>query len=305
MSTAPDTANAPDPADEALLRLVWYFDVFGWPLMESELATLAGDPQWRARVGTLKARGQLGGPPGWVHAPGRDRLVSERRPASERAERMWPMARRAASILARAPFVRGVLVTGGMSKRCIREDADVDFLLIVAPGRVWLAKTQLQLFRRALPGWLRKHFCTNYLIAADALAIPEQTAFTAIELATAVPMYGPEAATALLQANRWAQDYVPGFDWSIERARCAQPLPMQPRGRSDGALAPVAERLDHWAMGAWDAFWNRKYGWLSEGDRSKRFKRERGVATNHLGDHQQWLLDTWAERLDAAGVSQP
>jgi len=61
-------------------------------------------------------------------------------------------------VLQRFPFVRGLLVTGGMSKNSTGPDGDVDWLILVEPGRVWTLKSLLQVFRRGLPEPLREGF---------------------------------------------------------------------------------------------------------------------------------------------------
>lgn len=239
----------------------------------------------------------------WMSREGR-RVDRERRSErAARAERLWPRARRSAWALARMPFVRGVLVTGSMSKGSAGDDGDIDFLLVVAPGRVWTVKSALHVARRALPSWAREAMCTNYILAEDNLAIPEQTMFTAVELATAVPMAGPEACTALLDANPWAQRFVPGLAWSRDRAALAE------RGEASRGRALVERAvpggLEPSARARMEQFWRWRYGWLPDAERRKRFKQDAGAATNHLHDHSAWVASEWAARCDAHDVPLP
>ena len=213
---------------------------------------------------------------------------------------MWPWAVRAADVLARLPFVSGLMVTGSLSKKSAGPGGDVDFLVLVEPGRVWTLKTALQAMRRVLPPRARDLFCTNYLLATDRLLVDDRNLYTAIELATAVPGAGRDACIALLEANDWARRFVPGLDWSIERARN---LPFGD-GRPPPRVGSAGRGLERATLRAWGRYWDRKYGWLEEGVRRQRFKRNDGEATNHLHDFQDYVLREVGARLDAVGLHE-
>jgi hypothetical protein len=283
--------------------MVLYFDVFRHPLTEAELTRLVrpGDHAGVARAcDTLVGRGLLEGDGAWRHRPGASRNVVRRRSRARHAERVWPWAHRAAAFLRSLPWVRGLLVTGSLSKNSAVPDGDVDFLVLVRPGRVWTLKTMLQGLRRALPHPARELFCTNYLMATDRLEVDDQNLFTAVELATAVPLAGREACVSLLEANGWARAFVPGLDWSIERAAALPPDDLPAPGE------PAAGgRVEAAAMRAFDRYWDRKYDWLDAGVRSQRFKRREGVATNHLHDFQGYVLREVDSRYRAVGLDRP
>lgn len=276
-----------------------YFDIFRHPLTVGELARLVGgDP--RPALASLVGRGDVDVRERWVAVTGRLDQVPTRQARSAAAEGMWGAARAAARALAAFPWVRGLLVTGGLSKQSAHPGDDVDFLVLVEPGRVWTAKSLLQLWRRALPGAARELFCTNYLLATDRLQVPERNMYTAVEIATAVPVHGAEACVAFLEANEWASRWVPGLPWSLARAKRAPTL-------SRGPLAAGVERLagarfEATSLRAWDHYWNRKYDWLADDVRAQRFKRRPEVATNHLHDFQEYVLRELDRRCVAAGV---
>lgn len=305
-----DTTAPTDPVARAILRLVLYFDVFQHPLSQAELVRLVA-PQDPARahqaLALLAATGAVETRDHWVFQPGRAATIARRRERARHAERTWPLARLASALLARVPFVRGVLITGGMSKGSTAPGDDVDFLLLVAPGRVWTLKSLLQGARRAWPEPVRDLFCTNYLLAEDRPLVDDRNLFTAVELATAVPMYGPEACATLLHANPWCRRFVPGMDWALQRAAVAAPLPPRPLATGIEAMARGAagQRIERASVAAWDRYWNRKYAWLDAATRAQRFKRREEVATNHLHDFQGYVLDEVRRRLDAVGLDEP
>lgn len=234
---------------------------------------------------------------GFLVRPGRADTVRRRRERAEHAERLWPSAMRAAGLLSRLPFVRGVMLTGGLSKQSSEPGGDADFLLLVEPGCVWTTKTALQVTRRALPEDLRRLFCTNYLLSTDALALDDRDVFTAFELATSIPLSGGPLCAEFIRANAWARRWIPGLDWAISRAEAA------PAGAVHASrLAPVARTLDTRLQSRWDRLWNKKYGWLPDDVRARRFKRSADRATNHLHDFRGFVIQEYRARCDELGI---
>ena len=139
---------------DALLRMVLYFDIFKHPLTVAELERLVAPGQRRALVEALAAleqEGQIESSEGYRYLPGTQQNVVRRQARARCAEQLWPRARRAAAILGALPFVRGVLITGSLSKNSAMPGDDVDFLLLVQTGRVWSLKTLTQMARWPMP----------------------------------------------------------------------------------------------------------------------------------------------------------
>lgn len=291
-----DRTASSDAADLAnLLRVVLYFDVFKHPVRVGEVQWMTG-AAGREAIAAAVATGLVEEREGFIFRAGRSADVQRRRERAVYAERLWPAAMRAARILARVPFVRGVLLTGGLAKQSSEPGGDADFLLLVEPGCVWSTKSALQVARRALPESLRRLFCTNYLLSTDSLLLDDQDAFTAFELATALPLSGRVCADFVL-ANTWARQWIPGLDYAVTRAETA------PAGaRAPSALVPIARQVDTRLRMRWDTLWNQKYDWLDDDTRARRFKRSPDRATNHLHDFRAYVIDAYRERCVACGV---
>lgn len=285
-------ASLPDRA--LLLRLILYYDIFRHPLTTAELAWLSGaDPgpalQKLLQEGFVVQEGP------YIVRPGRSDWIAERRRRAAEAERLWPQARLAGQLLARFPAVQGVLVTGSLSKRSATPQGDVDFLLLITPGHVWRTKTLLQGFRKLLPEPIRDLFCTNYLLSMDSLPLDDRNLYTAMELMTAVPLHGPKACTALLDANPWVSDHLPGYASARLRAELALPAPGAPfLDHLPGFSHPALEEAN---LKLWNQYWNQKYRWLPTEVRAQRFKRRPEVSTNHLHDFQAHVLREFAARM--------
>jgi len=295
---------------DALLRMVLYFDIFKHPLTVAELERLVapGQPEALAEaLAALEASGQIAATGRYRHLPDAHHNVTRRKVRARTAEQVWPKARRAAAVLGALPFVRGVLITGSLSKNSALPGDDVDFLLLVQPGRVWSLKTLTHIARKAMPHSLRELFCTNYLLDVDHLSLDQRNLFTAVELCTAIPMYGPQVCARFLKANQWAEQFVPGMDWSLARAGNARQL-VQPRPVA--ALeavwgGPLAARAEQRTLSLWDHYWRRKYDWLSDAQRDRRVQRDESVATNHLHDFQEYVLREARARMEHVGLREP
>ncbi len=114
-------------------------------------------------------------------------------------------------LISRFPFVRAVLASGSLSKGYMDEKSDIDFFIITAPHRLWIARTLLVLYKRLFLGGSHKHFCVNYFVDEDHLEIEEKNLFTATELATVLPLYGAEQYKSLIKTNGWVRDFFPNY----------------------------------------------------------------------------------------------
>jgi radical SAM superfamily enzyme YgiQ (UPF0313 family) len=125
----------------------------------------------------------------------------------QRAEAAMPEAIAIGRGLMRLPFVDGVAISGSLSKHSLAEDGDYDFFIITRPGRLWLAYALLRPYRRRLRA--PQLLCSNYLLAGHKLALEGRDLFTAIELATLIPVAGQSTLTKLVNSNPWVDRLLP------------------------------------------------------------------------------------------------
>ncbi|MES2688975.1 MAG: hypothetical protein V4658_01145, partial [Bacteroidota bacterium] len=95
------------------------------------------------------------------------------------------------------------------SKGFMDKDSDLDFFIVTEKGRLWVCRSLLAAWRKIMIGPMRKYFCINYFISADALRIPDENLFTATELVFMYPVYGREIYHQLLAENSWLKTYYP------------------------------------------------------------------------------------------------
>jgi hypothetical protein len=137
-------------------------------------------------------------------------LVEKRRKGNERAGQLLLVAYRIGALLYKFPFVRGIGISGSLSKNYADEDADIDFFIITQSDKLWIARTLLHLLKKLsfLAG--KEHwYCMNYFIDEDAMEIAEKNIFTATEVVTLKGVCGDEALTKFFTTNNWVTDYLP------------------------------------------------------------------------------------------------
>ena len=140
-------------------------------------------------------------------------LVERRIKGNNRAQAQLVIASRIGSFLFRFPYVRGIGISGSLSKNFADENSDFDFFIIAKANRLWIARTIMHLFKKLTYLRKRQHrYCMNYYIDEEALQIEEKNIFTATELITLLPLRGPEVMDKFFKSNNWAAGYFHQYD---------------------------------------------------------------------------------------------
>lgn len=284
----------------ATLRVLAYFDVFRHPLTVHELARFTGQDEHDTRDALTElllagiVRHHLGyWSMGDARAAAMARIADE-----ERAQRRMPKALRMSALIARFPFVRAVFISGSMSKGRLDADGDIDFFIITAPGRLWVARTLLVLFKKVFLLNSRRDFCVNYFIDTEHLTIEDQNRFTATEVVTLIPTYGNGTTEAFFSRNAWAFKHYP----HTLPPRSREVLLGHPRSKR------LVERLLGGSMGAaLDAlcmqltwrFWRFKFSDMDPRTFDLALRTRTYVSKHHPRNFQQRVLDAYHARLAA------
>ena len=243
----------PRPLERAILLAVAYADVFDQPVTAREIhrylpgrrATsravmdvLEGDrlvPRRLSRVGR------------YFTLPGRESLVEVRSRRERIASGYWQRAERVGRAISRLPFVRMVAVTGSLAADNTDTNSDIDFLIVIRPGRLWITRLMVVAVSR-LESRRGPRICPNYILSERVLALRERTLYTARELAQMVPLSGAALYRRMREANAWAAARLPNAQGAPPRARLRQPMK---RARAARALKRLGEGLLGGRVGAW------------------------------------------------------
>ncbi len=242
------SAASPDSLlAEAILRTLIYADVFNFPMTDQEIHHfLIGSHTAleEVRAGLVASRWlaeRIECVNGYWVLHGRTAITLERHTRDAASQKLWPRARRYGVLLAHLPFVRMVALTGALAMRNAHDaDDDIDYLLVTAPGRVWLTRALIVIIVRLVR--LRGvNLCPNYVLAETALAQNNHDLYIAHEVTQMVPLSGLEVYNAIRAANGWTSDLLPNADGVFYAEADAQP---KNAGR-------VAQRIGEWLLGGW------------------------------------------------------
>jgi hypothetical protein len=200
----------------SILRTLAYFDLFNYPLTLEDVRRFlnieAGEAAIEKTLSSLLRQGRVYRL-GDYYSLQNDPALAERRQKGElHADELLLIAARNARRLYQFPFVRGICISGSLSKRCADDQADIDYFIITQANRLWIARTLMHLYKKL--AYLRGHqhrYCMNYYVDEEALEIEEKNIFTATELLTLMPMCGNGVLDQFFEANTWTTGYLPHY----------------------------------------------------------------------------------------------
>jgi predicted nucleotidyltransferase len=203
-----------------ILATLSYFDIFDYPLTQTEIAQfLKSDychEEFTVCLNNLIMES-------WVHKfdefytlHDNYSLVQRRRKGNIQAKSMLKTAEKIAGFLSGFPFVKGIAISGSLSKNFADENSDIDFFIITERNRLWLARTFMHCFKK-IAILLKKQdwFCMNYYIDEEMLQIREKNIYTATEVATLLPLRGIGIFQEFFKQNAWSKNFLPNHSLRI------------------------------------------------------------------------------------------
>jgi hypothetical protein len=298
-------AHTKGATDEAILRALLYFDIFSHPLTAEEihlyLPCEASLENIKDTLSDLCTKGKVFQYGNFYQVQAQADWSVQRLECNQRADTTLPIAQRMARLIGAFPYVRSVCVSGSLSKHCMKADSDVDFFIMTDPGRLWLTRTMLVLFKKIFLLNSHKYFCVNYFIDTEHLEIEEKNQFTATEITTLLPLYGPEAYKAFVTANGWTRLYFPQYpekDPGLIPAYTKKGLKKILEWLFNGRLG---NWLDRKGMEITLRFWRQKFKQIDQKTFDLALKSRRYVSKHHPMYFQKKVLDAYQLRLEAWG----
>ncbi len=224
--------------------------------------------------------------------------TGEKRETGE-PEKLLPKAFKIGRFLFHFPFVRAIGISGSLSKNFADEKADIDFFIITKANRLWIARTIMHVFKKLTFITGHQHlFCMNYYIDEEAMLIGDQNIFTAIEIATLVPVCGKDALTDFFTGNNWIRLFLSAFS--------CQQLPDDKPARSPFKKFvewifnnPIGDRLDNWLLKITTRRWHQKYkdGKLNKKGNTMNLVNAKHFSRSNPGAFQEKVLALYEQKL--------
>lgn len=290
-----------------ILKTLLYYDIWSFPLTDRELflflpVNSMTFEQFKERLESACEDKRIERSGLYFYASGQSRsVVQDRLQREDHARHLWRIARLATHVIKRFPFVRGVFVSGDLSKNSTNARSDIDFFIVTEPGRLWIARWLLILFKKTFLFNRKKYFCLNSFIAADSLSFDERNIYTATEMATLKPVYNEYLLHSIFSANTWIQHYFPNFCLTktypvAERQSKLQRMLELPFKMMN------ADKLDTFLMRQMETIWRRRYPEFSREDRARLFRCTKSESRAYPGDFQRKILAQYEQRLSRFGV---
>lgn len=276
--------------------MLLYFDIFQYPLNKRELALAVNNAKELDEcLYELKEMGVVEQENEWYFINGRK--YSKRISEVTSSAHFYKKARKYSSIISQFPFVRGVYISGSLSKDWADNTTDVDYFIVTAPQRLWICRTLLILFKKIFLFNSRKYFCLNYFIDTDDLKIEEKNIFTATEICFLKPVVNESLYHQFINANGWIHQYY-GSKPEFDSANLID--------KKDGVHKRVAERilsgslgekLDIWSMKRTLKFWRKKFPNMENNDFEINFKANRSISKHHPSGFQKKVVEALDLRM--------
>jgi hypothetical protein len=286
----------------AIIRAVAYADIFDYPLHLDELQRYLEGVVASPLAVRLALQESQSSPcdlvlrDGFLTLPGRESIIEARRRRSTVAAGMWRQAVDYGRIIASLPFVRMIAVTGALAVDNVEPGADIDYLIVTEPGRLWLCRAMIIAIVK-VAARQSVLVCPNYFLSERALVLSERNLFIAHELVQMVPLAGHITYWRMRRLNAWTRDYLPNADGpprSISDSRA--------RGRHVTTLAEVALRtpvmsgIERWEMSRKVRKFQQQAACGAEAAFSPDWCK------GHVNGHGERILSAFEERLAMLGL---
>jgi len=112
------------------------------------------------------------------------------------------------------PFIRGIIVTGGLSSKVATKKSDWDVLIVAKRGRIWTARTLMTLMtflfgKRRYGRHVSDRVCLNHFITNTSLDMRMRDIYSAKEYIFAFPMTNEKLFLQFLKKNNWIRSFFP------------------------------------------------------------------------------------------------
>jgi len=212
--------------NDNILATLAYFDLFNYPLTSGEiylfLKNRYDQEDYQFAIKYLVANRSIYQFGIFYTLKNDHSLIVRRRDGNNKAADMIKVASKISDWLIHFPYVRGIAISGSLSKNFADENSDIDLFIITAPNRLWIARTLMHAFKKLTFLFNKQdYFCMNYYIDEERLEIVEKTLYTAIEIVTLIPLQGDAQFERFYSANAWTREYLPN---KIMRVSSAKPM---------------------------------------------------------------------------------
>jgi hypothetical protein len=199
---------------KSIIKTLAYFDVFSYPITFNEIyeyASIKSAAVLFEEELNILLKNEVIFKTGDFYALSNNPLLAIKRNNENRlATEQLPQAIKVGKFIGKLPFVKAVGISGSLSKNVAYDNSDFDYFIITETNRLYVCRFILGLYRR-FTKLLKKeyHVCCNYIIDENHLIIPEKNIYTAIEIASLIPVAGKNVLLNFYYENNWRNATLP------------------------------------------------------------------------------------------------
>jgi hypothetical protein len=289
-------------------RCIGYSDVFAHPVRKEEIALFMDmsvtDDELTDILEQLVKKKIAGCINGYYFIGDGKEKIKQRLDKEKRFLKNRKVIVTIGKLISRFPYVKSVSVSGSCSKGLLERDGDVDFFVITAPGKLWLCRTLLIMFKKIFLLNSKKYFCVNYLIDERSLEIPDKNLFVANEITTLAPVYNPTLHEAFLKANKWTEEFFPNREqYNASLVSAAKPARLTGRLIETVLNNRFGEKLDNYFFHLTLKVWKKRFAEFDSDDFDLNMRTRKNVSKHHPRGYQKKVLAELDKRLHKIQVS--
>jgi predicted nucleotidyltransferase len=287
----------------SIIRTLAYYDIFSYPLTATEIYYNLGSnhtnlDEIKNELKNLSSYNIIYSKEEFFQLTDDEKYILRRKKGNELAKRRLKTAKKVSDLISRFPFIRGILLSGSISKGFMEEDSDIDYFIITYPNRVWFSRLILMLFKKLFLFNSKKIFCINYFVDSEKLEIEEKNIFTATEIVTLLPTYGKKIYDEFYEKNYWVKEFYPNY-------------PKRETGnvidRKDGIVKNflekilsknIGDKIDDFAMSVFEKFNRIKYKNYGNEEFKIAFKSSKKESKHHPKFFQRRVLEEFNRKLE-------
>jgi len=188
-------------------------------------------------------------------------------------------------------------------------NGDIDYFIITEPGRLWIARTFLVLFKKIFLLNSKKYFCVNYFIDTKQLSIPDRNLFVATEINFIRPMNNSALYKSFMEANRWVELFYPNSTARVPEKISQERNSWMKRAAEKALGGNVGEWMDEKFLRMTLKRWKKKFPYIAEQDFEVDFRSRKHVSKHHPQGFQRKVSVELEKRrvalVENAGVTIP
>ena len=280
---------------QSIIRTLAYYDIFSYPLTAEEVYhNLSNNhtsvEEIRQELENLTSNKLIFQKENFFQLKDDDNYVQRRRKGNQLADKRLKTARKISGFISRFPFIRGILLSGSISKGFMEEDSDIDYFVITHPNRVWFSRLILMLFKKLFLLNSKKNFCINYFVDSENLKIEEKNIFTATEIVTLIPTFGRNIYDEFYEKNFWIKQFYPNFP-KRETLKILDGKNGIVKTFLEKLLGrKLGDKLDDFSMSLFNKFYKTKYKKFDHEDFKLAFKSSKKESKHHPKFFQKRVL---------------